>query len=175
MYYLAMNKTTELSYQQLQQRIDDAHQRLVGEALVDISLNVLIKHSARLITDLLNRQLKDYGLSYTSYVVLMTLASVSDSRANPSQLCERTGETRANMTRICDELVELGLIRRIGNAEDRRRVDLSLSETGEALLKKVVPEVRSEATRVFSHIGDAEKASLKAGLLKVMAALENEL
>jgi MarR family transcriptional repressor of emrRAB len=170
-----MNNTSDVKYEDIQQCVSEAHQRLAGEALGDIGINILIKHSARLITDLLNRELKEYGLSYSSYVALMNLASATDNQVNPSVLCQRTGETRANMTRICDELVDLGLIRRIANSEDRRRVDLSLSDAGLDLLKIVVPRLRSHSTRFFSNFDESEKAVLKSSLAKVVAVLEAQL
>lgn len=175
MYYFLMNKTPDLTYSGLQRSVDEAHRRLAGEALGDISISVLIKHSARLLTELMNRELKAFGLSHSSYVTLMCLASSDHERTNPSVLCHSTGETRANMTRICDELVDLGLIRRIANSEDRRRVDLSLSEAGVELLKTVVPAVRICAKQAVSTLDEAEKASLKANLGKLMAALEDQL
>jgi len=170
-----MNKTHDISYETLQHNVDTAHRRLAGEALGDIAINVLIKHSARLLTELMNRELKEYGLSYSSYVALMNLASAPDNQTNPSLLCQCTGETRANMTRICDELVELGLIRRITNSEDRRRVDLSLSEAGIDLLKTVVPRLRGLAQQLFSTLDEAEKTALQGTLTKVMAVLESQL
>jgi len=80
------------------------------------------------------------------------------------------------MTRICDELVDRGWMRRVPNAEDRRRVDLSLTDAGMALLKSVAPQMRAHADAFYEHtFTKTEKASLQRLLTKFSAALAAEL
>jgi len=124
----------------------------------------------------LNRLVEPHGLTSVSYITMMALYSRPENLANPSELSEATGETRGNMTRICDDLVDKGWMRRVPNPEDRRRVDLSLTESGIALLKIVAPQLRQNAddfyTRVFSK---TEKATLQQLLAQFSEALASEL
>lgn len=170
-----MNDNTDMKYSDIQASVDQAHRMLAGEALGDTNICVLIKHSARLLTELMNRQLREFGLSYSSYVTLMCLAAIPDGHTNPSLLCERAGETRANMTRICDELVELNLIERKACADDRRRINLSLTDQGIALLRKVVPKLRACARQLVANLEESEKAQLKALLGHVVSTMESQI
>ena len=130
-----MNKIKRLKQSETEAIVARTHRRISGVALGDVKIGVLIKQSHELIMDDLNNRLAPYGLSHVAYFAMNTLYSITDNLANPSELCAITGETRANMTRICDDLVEKALMRRVTNLEDRRRVDLSLTDEGIALLK----------------------------------------
>ena len=89
-----------------------AHQRAGGTALGDVELNVLIRSNSSMLTDLASAYLAPFGLSTVAYISMMVLYGMPEQHANPSALCTATGETRGNMTRICDELVAKGLIHR---------------------------------------------------------------
>ena len=107
---------------------------------------------------------------------MMVLYSRPENLANPSELSDATGETRGNMTRICDELVDKGLVRRVPNAEDRRRVDLSLTDAGMALLNAVAPQLRQNADDFYKRtFTKSEKATLQQLLAQFSAALAAEL
>jgi MarR family transcriptional repressor of emrRAB len=167
-----MNSTKRYNHTELEERVERAHRRAAGQPLGDVRLSLLIKQNARLLSDLMNKVLEPYGISSVAYIAMMTLHSTSDNLANPSDICVATGETRSNMTRITDELVAKGLIKRITNIEDRRRVDLSLTDTGIELLKVVVPVIRKANATVFSVFESEQKGMFEADLLKLMQVLE---
>lgn len=170
-----MSTSKRYDYAETRRRVEQAHQRVTGEALGDVGINVLVKHNAWLVVEHLSQALKEFGLSHTGYIVMVLLHSMPDDTANPSELCLCTGETRANMTRICDELVEQGLVRRVPSVEDRRRIDLSLTETGVRLLERAVPELRRRNKAIYSVFTEEEKAVFEAQLLKLMRSLEANL
>jgi len=155
-----MNHPKRLKQSETEAIVARAHQRAAGVALGDVRIGILIRQSHSLIMDELSRKLVPYGLSNVAYF------------ANPSELCVITGETRANMTRICDELVDKGLMRRVTNQEDRRRVDLSLTDEGVALLKTAVPELRKKTHVMMSIFSEAEKATLVDLLTRLNQKLE---
>jgi MarR family transcriptional repressor of emrRAB len=117
--------------------------------------------------------LAPYQLSNIGYFAMMMLYSTPDNLANPSEICKVTGETRGNMTRICDDLVEKDLMRRVTSPDDRRRVNLSLTDKGISLLQTIVPEIRAGVKGLFSSFSETEKANLVKLLLKLNAALES--
>jgi MarR family transcriptional repressor of emrRAB len=168
-----MNYTKRYNHTEIQQQVERAHQRAAGEPIGDVKLSLLIKYNARLLSDLLNKLLEPYGISSVAYIAMMTLHSTPDNLANPSDICVATGETRSNMTRITDELVAKGLIKRITNIEDRRRVDLSLTDAGIELLKVVVPVIRKGNATVFSAFAPEQKTEFEADLLRLKQVLES--
>jgi MarR family transcriptional repressor of emrRAB len=138
-----------------------AHQQIDPKAsLLDIEINVLTRHSSSLLTELINHMLQPAKLSCVCYFAMMYLHGSMNNRANPSQISRAIGDTRTNMTRICDELVTKGLVRRVPNAEDRRRVDLSLTQQGIAALQDTVPLVRKRVEEVMSEFLPEEKTLL---------------
>jgi len=124
----------------------------------------------------LARLLEPYELAPLGYMTMMALYGRADNLANPSELSDLTGETRGNMTRICDDLVDKGLMRRVPNAEDRRRVDLSLTDSGMALLNKVAPKLRRNADDFYARtFSKSEKATLQRLLTQLSASMAAEL
>lgn len=144
-------------------------------ALHDVEINVLTRHSSSLLTELINRSLLPFKLSCVCYLAMMYLHSSTDNRANPSEISREIGDTRTNMTRICDELVMKGLVRRVPNAEDRRRVDLSLTQQGIVLLQDVVPQVRARVHDVMREFQPEEKALLVLLMARLNKALNAQL
>ncbi|MDR3479665.1 MAG: MarR family winged helix-turn-helix transcriptional regulator [Burkholderiaceae bacterium] len=175
MYYIKMNSSKRYTHSEKEQHVERAHQRAVGEPLGDVRLSILIKHNAGLLSDLMNKALEPYGISSVGYIAMMALYGTPDNLANPSDICQASSETRSNMTRIVDELVEKGLIKRVPNQDDRRRVDLSLTPAGDDLLRVVVPIIRKSNEAVFSVFSSETKAIFEADMLRLKNALESRL
>jgi MarR family transcriptional repressor of emrRAB len=170
-----MENIKRITHTETEKRVEVAHQRAVGEPLGDVKLALLVKYNARLLSDVMDKALEPYGISGVAYVVMMTMFSTTENCCNPSDICVATGEGRSNMTRITDELVKKGLIKRVASDEDRRRIDLSLTEAGIELLRVVVPEVRERNKTIFSALSAEAKASLEAEMIKLKNALEEYL
>ncbi len=153
-----------------------AHNRATGGGLGDVAIYIQMRACNVMMTERLGRLLEPHDLSSVGYITMMSLYSRPENLANPSELCDITGETRGNMTRICDELVDKGWMRRVPNPEDRRRVDLSLSESGMALLNKVAPQLRQNADDFYKRtFSKTEKATLQQLLTQFSEALAGDL
>jgi len=153
-----------------------AHLRATGGGLGDVAIYILMRTCNLMMSERASRLLEPHGLTITGYITMMVLYGRQDNLANPSELSEITGETRGNMTRICDDLVDKGWMRRVPNPEDRRRVDLSLSDAGMALLNTLVPQLRRNADEFYDRTFSAsEKVALQQLLTKFSAALAEEL
>ena len=154
-----------------------AHKRATGgTGLGDVAIYILMRTCNIMMSERANRLLEPHGLTAMGYITMMSLYSRPENLANPSELSEVTGETRGNMTRICDELVDKGLMRRVPNAEDRRRVDLSLTDAGMGLLNTLAPHMRQQADDFYARtFTKTEKATLQQLLTKFSAALAADL
>ena len=154
-----------------------AHHRATGGTdLGDVAIYILMRTCNIMMNERVNGLLEPYGLTAVGYITLMALFGRVDNLANPSELSDLTGETRGNMTRICDDLVDKGLMRRVPNAEDRRRVDLSLSDEGVKLLTTLVPHMRSNADAFYERaFTKTERESLQRLLTKFSTALAEDL
>jgi len=72
------------------------------------------------------------GMSWPQFRTLFILRRLPD--ASLGQVAERLGLSPAACSQMIDGLVSRGLVSREACAEDRRRVELSLTANGEALL-----------------------------------------
>jgi MarR family transcriptional repressor of emrRAB len=154
-----------------------AHNRATGGGgMGDVAIYIQMRACNVMLQERLGRLLEPHKLSPMGYITMMALYSRTENLANPSELSEVTGETRGNMTRICDDLVDKGLLRRVPNAEDRRRVDLSLTDAGMALLNTLAPQLRQNADDFYKRtFTKTEKATLQQLLGQLSAALAAEL
>lgn len=154
-----------------------AHDRASGGGgLGDLAIHILMRSCNVMMGERLGGLLAPHGLSALGYITMMALYSRPENLANPSELSEATGETRGNMTRICDELVDKGWMRRVPNVDDRRRVDLSLTDSGMALLDEVAPRLRRNADDFYKRtFTKSEKAALLQLLTQFSEALAGDL
>jgi MarR family transcriptional repressor of emrRAB len=154
-----------------------AHKRATGgDGLGDVAIYILMRTCNLMMNERASRLLEPAGVSMVGYITMTVLYSRTENLANPSELSDATGETRGNMTRICDELVDKGWLRRVPNAHDRRRVDLSLTEAGMTLLQGLIPTLRRNADEFYERtFTKTEKAALQQLLTKFSAGLAADL
>jgi DNA-binding MarR family transcriptional regulator len=149
-----------------------AHQRASGDGMGDVAIYIQMRTCNAMMQERLARLLEPHEISNVGYYTMMALYGRTENLVNPSELCDITGETRGNMTRICDELVDKGWMLRVPNPEDRRRVDLSLTDTGIALLQRLAPQLRKHADAFYAQVfTKTEKATLQALLTRFAQGL----
>ena len=116
--------------------------------------------------------LKPAGLSEIEFRALIHLFSHGEDQAHPGNLCATLALSPANITRVSDELVERGLITRVLSEQDRRRMVLSITPQGEALVRQMLPSMSSFTHELFKDFSPAETARLLEDLQRVFGALE---
>ncbi|WP_026975042.1 MarR family winged helix-turn-helix transcriptional regulator [Alicyclobacillus contaminans] len=96
----------------------------------------------------------------TEFHLFVLSALVEHQEISLRQLAEliATSESQASVT--VDELVERGCIHRVRAKEDRRRLVLRLSETGEGLLRDVFGE-NSPFQRMMTRVMDISEEEAK--------------
>ena len=129
----------------------------------------LVKHLFKEIGDEANAVMRPYGLNHPEYNILMMLYGSPDNSLHPSQLADAAGEKSANVTRLTTQLCEKGYIARSGNDEDRRKVTLTLTPQGVALIESFLPDIVTLLHRQTRNLTADEQDQLE-GLLKKMLA-----
>ena len=112
---------------------------------------------------------RETGLTNSQLVVLRILA---DGEATPGTIAHRIGLTQATVTALIDRLMQRGFVNRRRGEEDRRRVWLTLSESGRALLQSMPSDIHSTFLREFDGMEDWEQAMLVATLERVASMLK---
>jgi MarR family transcriptional repressor of emrRAB len=124
----------EADLQELSTRIPDM-------PLTGILLCRLVMHLGREMAAMLEREIRPFGLAEAEFRVLTTLFSQPEGVAHPSELCTRTSQSPANMSRISDALVSRDLITRVASVHDRRRMVLRITAHGEDLVRRLLPKM----------------------------------
>ncbi|HEX4482119.1 MAG TPA: MarR family transcriptional regulator [Rudaea sp.] len=160
------------SFALIESQIDRVKARLRSAPVQDIVLVRLIKALSGQLGYHLGRKVRPHGISEVGFRTLTMLYAQLDTGINPSDLSDASGETRTNMTRICDELVRKGLVRRRASTEDRRRIVLELTKKGVDLIEKLLPQVWGGVSEMTAAISKPEKDTLERLLKKLLFAFE---
>lgn len=103
------------------------------------SLGYLMKRTVSMITTALDQELARYDLTYQQFSILMILSECNCTTA--ADLARETcGDTGA-ITRMLDRLEAKGIVRRVRSIDDRRVINIELTESGKLFVEKlpVVP------------------------------------
>ena len=132
----------------------------------------MAKLVAKRLQEDLNRELAAWRLTDASFTVLVLVFSEPDGGIYPSSLSDVLGESRANITRLTDELEARGLIRRRPAAADRRRIGLELTRRGEALVRELLPAIWRHYGLLCRDLSMAEMRTIERSMKKVLADLD---
>jgi DNA-binding MarR family transcriptional regulator len=100
----------------------------------------LLGHVVRLniaVDRVLNDIVGAAGISVADYLVLGVVRRSPDHRSAPTAICEVLGRTTGGMSLTLDRLERAGLVRRLPEPADRRRVVVEATDEGVALAVKV--------------------------------------
>jgi MarR family transcriptional repressor of emrRAB len=100
------------------------------------------------------------------------LFSQPEGVAHPSDLCAKTSQSPANMSRISDALVARDLITRVSSLHDRRKMVLHITEQGEALVRDLLPRLYGPLKELLSDFAEDEQQRLIGQLKRLCEALE---
>lgn len=114
-----------------------------------LAISLVLRSCHLQLMDALRLVLQDHGVTNTQYFLLCCFLGRPERSATPSDLANEMGETRSNTTRICETFVRRGWLQRVRSKDDRRRVDMSLTQSGILFTETLVASVRN-------HQGSAE-------------------
>lgn len=160
------------SFDAIETSIGRVAKRLRGAPVRDIVLLRLIKHLSARFSAHVGRLVRPAGLNEVSFRTMMMLYANADAGMYASVLSEASGETRTNMTRICDDLARKGLLQRRAGTADRRRVVLEITRKGKALIERLLPKMWNELDLGMRALSATDKLDLERLLKKLVAALD---
>lgn len=155
----------------IESKIDRVCKRVGASNRQDVLIRHLLKHVDGAFNSVIGVVLKEQDLNNVSFIALIMLYSSQHDCINPSHLSEVTGESRANVTRICDDLVAKGLLQRAPSEVDRRRVDLKIAPAGEAAMERLLPLMADQLDRALSCFDEQERQHLENLLKRLLESL----
>ncbi len=111
------------------------------------------------------------GINFTHYVGLKVLANMGPCTA--AELGQAINQVPSAVTRLLDKLEALGCLRRESHAQDRRALQIVLTEKGQALWQQL--KVRGDRVMdlAMRDLDDAERALLTSLLTRVRDSLSS--
>ena len=155
-----MNNPSTLQYQKLEANLDRLVARVPGLPKSSVLLSRLLIHIGRGMASMLEIQIRPSGLTEPEFRVLTTLFSQPEGSAHPSDLCAKTSQSPANMSRISDALVGRDLITRLSSLHDRRKMVLRISEQGEELVRRLLPSMLGPLREMFKEFPEDQQLQL---------------
>lgn len=125
-----------------------------------------IIYTASRINDRFAHILKPFDLTQPQYNILRILRGRNGEPANCGEIKKVMVDKNPDVTRLCDKLMQKGLIDRQFNKSNRREVLLSITKDGLALLKKIDP-VMDEEVLSIAGLSESDLETL-SGLLDAM-------
>jgi len=119
------------------------------------------------IKDDLVLQLKPYDLSLEQFNVLRILRGQKGKAINLQDIQERMVSKMSNTTRLVDKLIKKEFVSRITCKENRRKVEISITDLGLETLKKVDPIIDTTEKNITKNLTHEELTRLNTLLIKL--------
>lgn len=108
--------------------------------------------------------LKPYGLTPTQYNALRILRGAGEKGLCRNEVRDRLVAQVPDATRLLDRLVEMGLVVRSREGEDRRFVRARITQAGLDLIAPLDEVVQALHRRQIGHLGEAQLRTLNETL-----------
>src|SRR5438270_13061 len=164
-----------LKYQKLEANLERLRARMPDLPVPTVLLSRLVLHIGKGMASMLEIKIRPAGLNEAEFRVLTTLFSQPEGCAHPGDLCAKTSQSPANMSRISDALVGRDLIRRVSSLSDRRKMELHITERGEELVRGLLPTIHAPLREMFQDISEGEQLQLIEQLKRIGARLDQAL
>lgn len=131
------------------------------------AIGALIGLARKTMISKIDAELAPFDVSAAQWIVVLLVGE--NAVASASGLCEKLSYDPGAMTRLLDRLESKGIVRRVRSPEDRRTVQLELTENGKALYPKITAamlDVNNSLLRGFSR----DEVSRLEGYLRRMLA-----
>ncbi|SHE32927.1 DNA-binding transcriptional regulator, MarR family [Psychroflexus salarius] len=117
-------------------------------------INLLI--TSQYVNDRINAILKTFGLTTPQFNVLRILKGQKGQPANLSTIQDRMISKMSNTTRIVDKLIEKELVSRQICKDNRRKIEIFITDNGHQLLDQVNPHFEKEERLMTSQLNENE-------------------
>lgn len=111
--------------------------------------------------------LKPFGISIQQFNVLRILRGQKGVAANLFTVQEKMVNKMSNTTRIIDKLIDKSFVERIICKENRRKIELFITDEGLSFLKQVDPVIEQTEAKMTKNLSANEKQEIMTLLNKL--------
>jgi DNA-binding MarR family transcriptional regulator len=134
------------------------------------NLGYLARYAHRAFVKALAGELASHGLLTAQWSVLRILWDIEG--LTQVELADRMRVEKASLTGVLDGMERAGLIKRSRNADDRRKINITLTAQGRRLKAEVLPYAAKISRKATRGMSEAETAQLRQLLAKLIQNLE---
>jgi len=160
-------------FSHFEQRIRRVAERSPRMPIRNVTLTRMFFYIFKALEDQTNQFLAEFGLHNSHYIALMMIYSSENNMLNPCKLSDSLLSSRANITRLTDELVENGWVERKGSSEDRRRIELSLTPSGIKFIEELLPRNWERIDGIWSDFTSGEIELTEKMLRKLLSRINH--
>lgn len=145
----------------------------LGTQTETLALDLYIKlaRSAETVSQRINGHLRGHQLTISQFGVLEALYHLGPQHQN--KLASRILKSTGNMTLVVDNLVKRGLVERQRDTDDRRCVNVVLTEAGRTLITDIWPSHLEKVVGAVAVLSSQEQETL-ANLCKKLGLADAE-
>jgi DNA-binding MarR family transcriptional regulator len=129
---------------------------------------VHILHTANWLDSIISGLLKEFGITHVQFNILKVLEAEHPEPMSVGKVKEGLLFSNSDMTRLMDRLVKKDLILRNVCPNNRRQVDIEISDKGLNLLEKINPELQNVLSNYFAEKVSEEDAVFIANMMKLI-------
>jgi DNA-binding MarR family transcriptional regulator len=130
---------------------------------------------ARRVRRMMEETLAGFGLSYGEWEVLTALRWVGPPyRRSPGKLAAKAELSTGAMTNRLDRLEQAGLVRRLPDPNDRRALEVELTDEGLRVWESSVGVQAEKEALIASALDEEEREQLNVLLRRLMLAFERQ-
>lgn len=118
------------------------------------------------VAEIIAKHLKEFELTSEQYNVLRILRGQYPGAISVNAICERMIDKMSNVSRLVDKLQNKGLVDRKVNLQDRRQMDISITEKGLKLLE-MLDKKEDLLIQRLEHLSTDEASQLNTLLDKL--------
>lgn len=119
------------------------------------------------INEQLMHALKPYSISIQQFNVLRILRGQNGVASNLFTVQEKMVNKMSNTTRIIDKLIDKSFVERIICKENRRKIELFITDEGLSFLKQVDPVIEQTEAKMTKNLSANEKQEIMTLLNKL--------
>lgn len=136
----------------------------------DISLGHLLKTCSALMHDAGAMTLSAHDLTLAQWLVLMKLA---EGATSARELCRDMRYDNGAIVRLLDQLEARGFVKRRRSGNDRRMIDLALTQVGQDKIDEILPAIVGCFNQVLRDFSRTEYRELLRLVSKLMDGLKS--
>jgi DNA-binding MarR family transcriptional regulator len=144
----------------------------------DISEEILraIRRIVRRISDHSRTMVRDHGLTVPQLLCMRAIEQLerNDQEITVARVSETVQLSAATVSRILERLVRAGLVLRERGTKDRRKVALSLTDTGKSRLERLPTPLQDQFVRRLAELQEEQRRELLTQLQCVVTMMEAE-